>query len=106
MFPSILKKVISNVQIRVSSEISNAPFILNLDCDMYANDSDTIQEALCFFMDKKRGHKISFVQFSLKCDNITKDDIYACAFSVFINVGNLQLCICFQEEKTIDNMVD
>ena len=80
---------ISNVQIRVSSEISNAPFILNLDCDMYANDVDTIQEALCFFMDEKRGHDISFVQFPQNFDNITKNDIYACSLTVINNVGNL-----------------
>ncbi|GMY30922.1 cellulose synthase-like protein E6 isoform X2, partial [Fagus crenata] len=72
--------------IRVSSEISNAPFILNLDCDMYANDADTIQKAMCFFMDEKRGHEISFVQFPQKFDNITKNDIYACAFTVANNI--------------------
>ncbi|KAI8016356.1 Cellulose synthase-like protein E6 [Camellia lanceoleosa] len=32
-----------NALIRVSSEISNAPIILNLDCDMYSNDSDAIK---------------------------------------------------------------
>ncbi|KAI7985499.1 Cellulose synthase-like protein E6 [Camellia lanceoleosa] len=50
-----------NALIRVSSEISNAPIILNLDCDMYSNDSDAIKEALCFFMDEKHGHKTSYV---------------------------------------------
>ncbi|XVE80561.1 hypothetical protein DITRI_Ditri14bG0150000 [Diplodiscus trichospermus] len=44
-----------NALIRVSSEISNGAIILNLDCDMYANDADYIKEALCFFMDEKRG---------------------------------------------------
>ena len=82
-------KVISHVQIRVSSMISNAPIILNLDCDMYANDVDTIREILCFFMDKKRGHEISFVQFPQQYNNITKNDIYASSYSVTNNVSNL-----------------
>ncbi|KAI7981488.1 Cellulose synthase-like protein E6 [Camellia lanceoleosa] len=51
-----------NALIRVSSEISNTPIILNLDCDMYSNDSDAIKEALCFFMDEKHGHKTSYIE--------------------------------------------
>ncbi|KAM4092152.1 hypothetical protein ACB094_06G016000 [Castanea mollissima] len=85
-WPHNFKAGAMNALIRVSSEISNAPFILNLDCDMYANDADTIQEALCFFLDEKRGHEISFVQFPQNYDNITKNDLYACTFSVITNV--------------------
>ncbi|KAI8018846.1 Cellulose synthase-like protein E6 [Camellia lanceoleosa] len=66
-----------NALIRVSSEISNAPIILNLDCDMYSNDSDAIKEALCFFMDEKHGHKTSYVQHPQSYNNITKNDIYS-----------------------------
>ena len=69
------------MQIRVSSEISNAPIILNLDCDMYSNHSDAIQEAVCFFLDEERGPKISYVQYPQCFDNITTNDIYS-------NVGN------------------
>ena len=69
-------------QIRVSSEISNAPFILNVDCDMYANDADTVREILCFFMDEKTGHEVAYVQFPQNYDNLTKNDIYSnAAFS-------------------------
>ncbi|PSR85408.1 Cellulose synthase-like protein [Actinidia chinensis var. chinensis] len=66
-----------NALIRVSSEISNAPIILNLDCDMYSNHSDAIQEAVCFFVDEERGHKISYVQYPQCFDNITTNDIYS-----------------------------
>ncbi|KAF3659628.1 Cellulose synthase-like protein E1 [Capsicum annuum] len=65
-----------NSLIRVSSQISNAPIILNLDCDMYSNDPDAIQEALCFFMDKNQGHKIAYVQHPQRYYNATKNDIY------------------------------
>ncbi|CAA2986859.1 cellulose synthase E6 [Olea europaea subsp. europaea] len=66
-----------NALTRVSSKITNAPIILNLDCDMYANDPDAIRDALCFFMDEERGHQTSYVQYPQRYDNITKNDIYS-----------------------------
>ena len=75
------------VQIRVSSEITNAPFILNLDCDMYSNNADTIQEALCFFLDAKQGDQVAFVQVPQFYDNVTENDIYGNAYYV-ANVVN------------------
>ncbi|VFQ66715.1 unnamed protein product [Cuscuta campestris] len=65
-----------NALIRVSAEISNAPIILNLDCDMYSNNADSVREALCFFMDEERGHQISYVQYPQHYANITKNDLY------------------------------
>lgn len=64
------------LQIRVSSEITNAPFILNLDCDMYSNNPVTLKELLCFFLDGKRSHDIAFVQFPQCFDNITENMLY------------------------------
>ncbi|KAL2475994.1 Cellulose synthase-like protein E1 [Abeliophyllum distichum] len=75
-----------NALIRVSSQISNAPIILNLDCDMYANDPDTIRDALCFFMDEKKGHQISYVQYPQRFSNITKNDIYSNGFCVILKI--------------------
>ncbi|KAK4484750.1 hypothetical protein RD792_007344 [Penstemon davidsonii] len=66
-----------NTLIRVSSEITNAPIILNLDCDMYSNDPDSIRDALCFFLDEKQGHQIPYVQYPQYYNNTTKNDIYA-----------------------------
>ncbi|KAM0936503.1 putative cellulose synthase (UDP-forming) [Dioscorea sansibarensis] len=66
-----------NSLIRVSSEISNGEIILNVDCDMYSNNSETIRDALCFLMDEEKGHEYAYVQFSQDYDNITKHDIYA-----------------------------
>ncbi|CAH9087413.1 unnamed protein product [Cuscuta epithymum] len=65
-----------NALVRVSAEISNAPIILNLDCDMYSNNADSIREALCFFMDEERGNKIAYVQYPQRFANITKNDLY------------------------------
>lgn len=56
--------------------MSNAPFILNLDCDMYANNTDAIRDALCFFLDGKTGHETAYVQHPQNYNNLTKNDIY------------------------------
>jgi hypothetical protein len=60
---------------------------------MYANDSDTVREAVCFFMDERKGHEIGFLSFPQNFDNITKNDIYGCSCSVVNKVdtyvGNL-----------------
>ncbi|KAA8527078.1 hypothetical protein F0562_008693 [Nyssa sinensis] len=81
-WPHNFKAGSMNALIRVSSEISNGAIILNLDCDMYSNNSDAIREALCFFMDKERGHEISYVQHPQSYDNVTKNDLYSSACNV------------------------
>ena len=57
--------------------MSNAPFILTLDCDMYANNCEALREAMCFFMDPPTGHQFAFVQFPQRFYGITKNDLYA-----------------------------
>ncbi|XP_059666573.1 cellulose synthase-like protein E6 [Cornus florida] len=76
-WPHNFKAGSMNALIRVSSEISNGPIILNVDCDMYSNNSDAILESLCFFMDEEQGHQISYVQYPQWYNNITKNDIYS-----------------------------
>lgn len=70
-----------NALIRVSSKISNSPVILNVDCDMYSNNSDSVRDALCFLIgddenDSKSQPPIAYVQFFQQFDNITENDIY------------------------------
>ncbi|XP_057836463.2 cellulose synthase-like protein E6 isoform X2 [Cryptomeria japonica] len=67
----------SIVQIRVSALMSNAPFILTLDCDMYANNCEALREAMCFFMDSRTGHQFAYVQFPQRFQGITKNDLYS-----------------------------
>lgn len=89
--PHNFKAGAMNALLRVSSEISNAPFILNLDCDMYANNADSILEALCFFLDEKNGHETAFVQHPQNYDNLTKNDIYgnACFVTNAVELAGL-----------------
>ncbi|CAL0308923.1 unnamed protein product [Lupinus luteus] len=75
-----------NALIRVSSKISNAKFILNVDCDMYSNSSQSVKDALCFFMDEDKGHEIAFVQFPQGFENLTKNDLYGSALIPIMEV--------------------
>ncbi|XP_072982405.1 cellulose synthase-like protein E6 [Typha latifolia] len=70
-----------NALLRVSSVISNSPLILNVDCDMYSNNFDSIRDALCFFLDEEMGHSIGFVQYPQNCNNLTKNDLYGSSFN-------------------------
>uniref|UniRef100_A0ACD5Y0N6 Uncharacterized protein n=1 Tax=Avena sativa TaxID=4498 RepID=A0ACD5Y0N6_AVESA len=75
-----------NALIRVSSVISNSPIIMNVDCDMYSNNKDTIRESLCFFLDEETGHKIGFVQYPQNYNNMTKNNIYGNSLEVINKV--------------------
>ncbi|XP_073098854.1 cellulose synthase-like protein E6 [Elaeis guineensis] len=75
-----------NALIRVSSEISTSPIILNMDCDMYSNNLESIRHALCFFLDEVKSHDIGFVQYPQFFDNITKNDLYGNSVNVINEV--------------------
>ncbi|KAL2936425.1 Cellulose synthase A catalytic subunit 7 [UDP-forming] [Bienertia sinuspersici] len=48
-----------NALVRVSAVLTNAPFMLNLDCDHYLNNSKAVRESMCFLMDPQTGKKIN-----------------------------------------------
>ncbi|KAL0413776.1 UNVERIFIED_CONTAM: Cellulose synthase-like protein G3 [Sesamum radiatum] len=64
-----------NVLLRVSTMISNSPYILVLDCDMYCNDPSSARQAMCFHFDLELSPKLGFVQFPQKFHNINEVDI-------------------------------
>ena len=76
-----------NMQIRVSSVISNSSIIMNVDCDMYSNNKDTVRDALCFFLDEETGHKIGFVQYPQNYNNMTMNNIYGNSLHVISKVS-------------------
>ncbi|XP_077214534.1 cellulose synthase-like protein E6 [Tasmannia lanceolata] len=84
--PHNFKAGAMNALIRVSSEISNGQIILNVDCDMYSNNSESVRDALCFFMDEEKGHDIGFVQFPQSFNNLTKNDLYASSLRIVSEV--------------------
>ncbi|XP_019415365.1 PREDICTED: cellulose synthase A catalytic subunit 7 [UDP-forming]-like isoform X1 [Lupinus angustifolius] len=66
-----------NALLRVSAVLSNSPFVLNLDCNHYVNNSKAVREAMCFFMDIQLGNSIGFVQFPQRFDSLDRNDRYA-----------------------------
>lgn len=85
------------IKIRVSAIISNAPYLLNVDCDHYINNSKALREAMCFMMDPTSGRKICYVQFPQRFDGIDRHDRYSnrnvVFFDVSENLGILISCI-------------
>nr|XP_048323242.1 cellulose synthase A catalytic subunit 8 [UDP-forming] [Ziziphus jujuba var. spinosa] len=76
-----------NALVRVSAVLTNAPYILNLDCDHYVNNSKAIREAMCFFMDPQVGKDVCYVQFPQRFDGIDRSDRYANRNIVFFDVN-------------------
>lgn len=77
---------------RVSAIISNAPYLLNVDCDHYINNSKALREAMCFMMDPTSGKKICYVQFPQRFDGIDRNDRYSNRNVVFFDVRKALQC--------------
>eukprot|EP01018_Ginkgo_biloba_P019787 Gb_03770 [translate_table: standard] len=73
-----------NVLARVSGVMTNAPFILNLDCDMHVNNSKVIQHAMCFFLDCKSERECGFVQFPQLFHGGLRDDPFGNQMKILI----------------------
>ncbi|GMH25058.1 hypothetical protein Nepgr_026901 [Nepenthes gracilis] len=76
-----------NALVRVSAILTNAPYILNLDCDHYVNNSKAVREAMCFLMDPEVGRDVCYVQFPQRFDGIDRSDRYANRNIVFFDVN-------------------
>ncbi|GAY60250.1 hypothetical protein CUMW_200500 [Citrus unshiu] len=76
-----------NALVRVSAVLSNAPYLLNVDCDHYINNSKALREAMCFMMDPQSGKKICYVQFPQRFDGIDRHDRYSNRNVVFFDIN-------------------
>ncbi|KAL5980187.1 putative cellulose synthase A catalytic subunit 5 [UDP-forming] [Asimina triloba] len=76
-----------NALVRVSAVLTNAPYMLNLDCDHYINNSKALREAMCFMMDPLLGKKVCYVQFPQRFDGIDRHDRYANRNIVFFDIN-------------------
>ncbi|CAI8592789.1 unnamed protein product [Vicia faba] len=84
-----------NVLTRVSGLMTNAPFMLNVDCDMVVSNPKIIQHAVCILMDSKKGKDVAFVQCFQQFYDGIKDDPFGnqwvAAFEYIIRgMGGLQ----------------
>ncbi|KAK1353596.1 Cellulose synthase-like protein H1 [Heracleum sosnowskyi] len=61
--PHNFKAGAMNVLTRVSGLMTNAPFILNVDCDMHVNNPQVILHAMCMFFGVENEKDCGFVQF-------------------------------------------
>ncbi|XP_059461389.1 probable cellulose synthase A catalytic subunit 5 [UDP-forming] [Corylus avellana] len=76
-----------NALVRVSAVLTNAAYLLNLDCDHYINNSKALREAMCFMMDPLLGKRVCYVQFPQRFDGIDKHDRYANRNTVFFDIN-------------------
>ncbi|PQQ01309.1 cellulose synthase-like protein H1 isoform X3 [Prunus yedoensis var. nudiflora] len=63
-----------NALTRVSGVMTNAPFMLNVDCDMYANNSKIVLHAMCLLLGFKHEKEGAFVQYPQMFYDTLKDD--------------------------------
>ncbi|XP_038902679.1 cellulose synthase-like protein H1 [Benincasa hispida] len=75
-----------NVLTRVSGVMTNAPYILNLDCDMFVNSPDVILQAMCLLLDPMIDKEYAFVQFPQCFYNGLKDDPYGNQWIVIMQI--------------------
>ncbi|XP_045806914.1 cellulose synthase-like protein H1 [Trifolium pratense] len=100
-----------NVLTRISGLMTNAPFMLNLDCDMYVNNSKIVLHALCILLDSKGEKEVAFAQCPQRFYDAVKDDAYGnqlVALPMYIGSGfaGLQGIIyagtnCFHRRKVM-----
>jgi hypothetical protein len=74
------------VQTRVSGVMTNAPFMLNVDCDMFANNPKVILHAMCLLLGFDDEVHSGFVQAPQKFHNALKDDPFGNQLEVIIKV--------------------
>ncbi|KAL1831368.1 hypothetical protein ACET3Z_001019 [Daucus carota] len=75
-----------NSLVRVSAILSNAQYILDVDCDHYINNSKALKEAMCFMLEPTAGKKICYVQFPQRYNGIDCQDRYSNRNVVFFEV--------------------
>eukprot|EP01018_Ginkgo_biloba_P004052 Gb_05001 [translate_table: standard] len=77
-----------NALARVSGVLTNSPFILNLDCDMYVNNSQALLQSMCFHLDPaiQAENRVSFVQFPQCFGDIDENDTFARKMSFAFDV--------------------
>ncbi|CAO1941650.1 unnamed protein product [Urochloa humidicola] len=80
-----------NVQLRVSALLSNAPFVINFDCDHYINNPKALRAAMCFMLDPREGQDTAFVQFPQRFDGVDPTDRYCNHNRVFFDGTMLAL---------------
>ncbi|KAM3697165.1 hypothetical protein ACJW31_06G091300 [Castanea mollissima] len=73
-FPHHYKAGAMNVLTRVSGLMTNAPHMSNVDCDMFANNSQIVLHAVCMMIGFEHESGSAFVQYPQIFYDVPKDD--------------------------------
>ncbi|XVE93662.1 hypothetical protein REPUB_Repub01dG0213300 [Reevesia pubescens] len=100
-----------NVLTRVSGVMTNAPFMLNVDCDMFASNPNIILQGVCLLVGVEDEQECGFVQCPPIFYNASKDDPFGSQiivpFAIFIGgMAGIQGPLytgsgCFHRRKAI-----
>ncbi|XP_042519699.1 cellulose synthase-like protein H1 isoform X1 [Macadamia integrifolia] len=100
-----------NVLTRVSGVMTNSPFMLNVDCDMFANNPKIVLMAMCHLLGSEKESESGFVLYPQKFHGASKDDPFGnqlvmLQHVVFRGLAGIQgpLCGgsgCFHRRKVI-----
>ncbi|KAK7839395.1 cellulose synthase-like protein b4, partial [Quercus suber] len=71
-----------NVLARVSGLMTNAPYMLNVDCDMFVNNPKVALHAMCLLLSPNSEKEIAYAQFPQVFYDGLKDDPYANQFVI------------------------
>ncbi|XP_058088287.1 cellulose synthase-like protein H1 isoform X2 [Magnolia sinica] len=71
-----------NVLMRISGIMTNAPFILNVDCDMFTNNPQVVLHAMCLLFGFEKERESGFVQFRQEFYDCHKDDPFGTSLIV------------------------
>lgn len=74
------------IQTRVSGLMTNAPFVLNVDCDMFVNNPQIALHALCILLDPIGQKEVAFAQCFQQFYGGLKDDPYGNQMVVLFTV--------------------
>ncbi|XP_076884297.1 cellulose synthase-like protein H1 isoform X2 [Bidens hawaiensis] len=77
-----------NVLTRVSGVMTNAPLMLNVDCDMYANNPQVFLHAMCMVFDCKNDQDCGFYAFPQAFYDGLKDDPFGNQLDNYYYIDN------------------
>ncbi|KAG0525802.1 hypothetical protein BDA96_06G088600 [Sorghum bicolor] len=86
--PHHFKAGAMNVLTRVSGVVTNAPIVLNVDCDMFANNPQVALHAMCLLMGFDDDVHSGFVQVPQKFYGALKDDPFGNQMQVMFEVDS------------------
>uniref|UniRef100_A0A0D9ZKV4 Cellulose synthase-like protein H1 n=1 Tax=Oryza glumipatula TaxID=40148 RepID=A0A0D9ZKV4_9ORYZ len=90
-----------NVLTRVSAVMTNAPIILNMDCDMFVNNPQAVLHAMCLLLGFDDEASSGFVQAPQRFYDALKDDPFGNQMECFFKGAFYAGTGCFHRRKAV-----